>query len=136
MGRDILSCLIYGVRIFLIIGIVFMGIVVFFGMILGLIVGYFGGKIDVIIMCIMDIMFVLSFILLIVIVVVVLGFLFINVMFVIGFVGIFGFVRLVRSFVLGEKEKEYVIVFKINGSLYFCLMCKVIFFNCIIFLIV
>ncbi len=136
LGRDILSRLIYGARISLTIGIVSMGIAVFFGTILGLIAGYFGGKTDAVIMRIMDIMFALPSILLIVIVVAVLGPSLTNAMLAIGFVGIPGFARLVRSSVLGEKEKEYVIASKINGSSHIRLMCKVIFPNCIIPLIV
>ncbi len=106
LGRDILSRLIYGARISLTIGIVSMGIAVFFGTILGLIAGYFGGKTDAVIMRIMDIMFALPSILLIVIVVAVLGPSLTNAMLAIGFVGIPGFARLVRSSVLGEKEKN------------------------------
>ncbi|EEC25321.1 hypothetical protein HPB128_21g83 [Helicobacter pylori B128] len=83
-----------------------MGIAVFFGTILGLIAGYFGGKTDAIIMRIMDIMFALPSILLIVIVVAVLGPSLTNAMLAIGFVGIPGFARLVRSSVLGEKRKR------------------------------
>ncbi|AFI06428.1 ABC transporter permease [Helicobacter cetorum] len=136
LGRDVLSRLVYGARISLTIGIVSMGIAVFFGVILGLLAGYFGGKTDAIIMRIMDIMFALPSILLIVIVVAVLGPSLTNAMLAIGFVGIPGFARLVRSSVLSEKEKEYVVASKINGSSHFRLMCKVIFPNCTVPLIV
>ncbi|WP_104748030.1 ABC transporter permease [Helicobacter cetorum] len=136
LGRDVFARLMHGARISLTIGIVAMGISVLFGVIFGLISGYFGGKIDMLIMRFMDIMLALPSILLIIIVVAILGPSLFNAMLAIGFVGIPGFARLVRGSVMAEKEKEYVSASRLNGSSSMRLMFKVILPNCSVPLIV
>jgi len=54
MGRDILSRVIYGTRTSLVIGLIVVAIAATIGVILGLIAGYFGGKVDEVIMRITD----------------------------------------------------------------------------------
>ncbi|WP_104685033.1 ABC transporter permease [Helicobacter bizzozeronii] len=136
LGRDVLTRLLYGARISLTIGIVSVGIAVFFGVLLGLMAGYFGRKTDMVIMRLMDLMLSLPSILLIIIVVAILGPSLLNAMLAIGIVGIPGFARIVRASVLAEKEKEYVIASKVNGSGHLRLMFRVIFPNCAVPIIV
>ncbi|GMB92467.1 Dipeptide ABC transporter permease DppC [Helicobacter bizzozeronii] len=136
LGRDVLTRLLYGARISLTIGIVSVGIAVFFGVLLGLVAGYFGRKTDMVIMRIMDLMLSLPSILLIIIVVAILGPSLLNAMLAIGIVGIPGFARIVRASVLAEKEKEYVTASKVNGSGHLRLMFRVIFPNCAVPIIV
>lgn len=50
LGRDYLTRLIYGVRISLLIGVTAMLISGFIGTVLGLVAGYFGGRVDMIVM--------------------------------------------------------------------------------------
>lgn len=57
LGRDILSRIIYGTRVSLAVGIVSQIIMISIGVPMGLIAGYYGGKIDMIIMRIVDILY-------------------------------------------------------------------------------
>ncbi len=136
LGRDTFTRLLYGARISLTIGIISIGIAVSFGIVFGLLAGYFGRKTDMIIMRVMDLMLSLPSILLIIIVVAILGPSLFNAMLAIGIMGIPGFARIVRASVLAEKEKEYVIASKVNGSGHLRLMFKVIFPNCTVPIIV
>jgi peptide/nickel transport system permease protein len=56
-GRDVLSRVIHGARVSLYVGIISVGIALVSGSILGLLAGYYGGKIDMAIMRLMDVMF-------------------------------------------------------------------------------
>jgi len=129
-GRDLLSRIIYGARISLMIGVISVSISLFFGLIMGASAGYFGGKTDIVIMRIVDIMLSIPAILLAIVIVSILGPDLFNAMIAIGIVGIPTFARIVRASVLAEKEKEYVIASRINGSSNFRLISKVILPNC------
>jgi len=102
----------------------------FFGVAMGAVAGYFGGLADIIIMRIVDIMLSIPAILLAIIIVSILGADLFNAMIAIGIVGIPTFARIVRSSVLAEKEKEYVMASRVNGSGDFRLMMSVVLPNC------
>jgi ABC-type dipeptide/oligopeptide/nickel transport system permease subunit len=135
-GRDMLSRIIYGARISLMIGLISVSISLVFGTLMGALAGYFGGLVDTLIMRIVDIMLSIPAILLAIVIVSILGPDLFNAMIAIGIVGIPTFARIVRGSVLAEKEKEYVIASRINGSSNARLITKVILPNCLTPLIV
>lgn len=129
-GRDVLTRILYGARISLVIGIISVSISLVFGVLMGAVAGFFGGLADLIIMRIVDIMLSIPAILLAIVIVSILGPDLFNAMIAIGIVGIPTFARIVRSSVLAEKEKEYVVASKVNGSSNARLITKVVLPNC------
>lgn len=129
-GRDVLTRIVYGARISLVIGIISVSISMLFGILMGAFAGFFGGLTDLIIMRVVDIMLSIPAILLAIVIVSILGPDLFNAMIAIGIVGIPTFARIVRSSVLAEKEKEYVIASRVNGSSEFRLILKVVLPNC------
>lgn len=112
-GRDIFTRVVYGARISLLAGIGIIAIAVIIGLPLGLIAGYYGGKIDEIIMRICDGFLSFPYLLLpIIIGAYFKGSLEIDMMvvnvFVLGIIWWPGYVRLLRSQVLIVREQLYI----------------------------
>ena len=129
-GRDMLTRIFYGARISLVIGIISVSISLSFGVVMGAVAGYFGGLTDLIIMRVVDIMLSIPAILLAIVIVSILGADLFNAMIAIGIVGIPTFARIVRSSVLAEKEKEYVVASRVNGAGDFRIIMSVVLPNC------
>lgn len=115
-GRDILSRVIYGTRISLSVGFIAVGIAVIIGGILGAIAGYYGGKLDNVIMRCMDILLAIPQILLAISIVAALGSSLVNLMIAVGISSIPGYARIVRASVLSVKDQEFVEAAKAAGS--------------------
>jgi peptide/nickel transport system permease protein len=108
LGRDVLSRLIYGARISLMVGLTAVLIGGFIGISLGLIAGYFGGRIDDVIMRFADIQLAFPFILLAIMFLVVLGPGLLNLVLVLGVGQWVTYARIARGQTVSQREKEYV----------------------------
>jgi dipeptide transport system permease protein len=131
VGRDILSRLIYGARFSLFLGVVVVTLSVIAGVLIGLVAGYFRGRIDIVIMRLMDIILAFPSLLLALVLVAVLGPGLTNAMIAISIVNQPHFVRLTRASVMAEREKEYVVASRVAGAGTLRLMFKTILPNCL-----
>ena len=136
VGRDMLSRLIYGARYSLFIGCVVVSVALGAGVILGLVAGFFRGRIDTMIMRLMDIILAFPSLLLALVLVAILGPSLINAMIAIAIVQQPHYVRLTRAAVIGEMSKDYVTAARVIGVRRLRLMFVTILPNCMAPLIV
>ena len=116
LGRDILSRIIFAARTSLFVALGSVLVAGAIGVPLGLIAGYAGGKIDSVIMRVLDAILAFPVILLAILVVATLGTQTLNLILTIGFVFIPYFTRLVRGNVLTLKEQEFVAASRASGA--------------------
>ncbi|WP_136651354.1 ABC transporter permease subunit [Paracoccus aeridis] len=136
VGRDMLSRLLYGARFSLFIGVVVVSIALVFGVVTGLLAGFFGGWVDAVAMRLMDIILAFPSLLLALVLVAVLGPGLTNAMIAIALVLQPHFARLTRAAVLAEKNREYVVAARVAGAGSMWLMFRTILPNCLAPLIV
>lgn len=107
-GRDVASRVLHGARVSLLVGVISVSIAVGLGAPVGLVSGYYGGRLDALIMRVMDVMLAFPGILLALAIVSVLGPGLGNVMIAVGLSAVPGYARLVRATVLSAREHLYV----------------------------
>lgn len=112
LGRDVFTRMIFGARISLAVGFISVFIILIIGTLLGIISGYYGGKIDYMIMRFTDIVLCFPTFFLIILVIAFIEPNIYNVMIVIGVTSWPGLARLVRAEVLSLKEREFILVSK------------------------
>lgn len=115
-GRDIMSRMIYGARISLSVGFVAVGIYVVVGVILGALAGYYGGRVDMLLSRIIEVMICFPTFFLILAVLAFVEQSIYNIMIVIGLTGWPGIARLVRGEFLKLRSQEFVVSIQAAGG--------------------
>tara|TARA_S200000501_G_scaffold106085_1_gene99521 strand:+ start:10470 stop:11321 length:852 start_codon:yes stop_codon:yes gene_type:complete len=115
LGRDLLSRLLYGARVSLLVGFVATGVALVIGVSWGIIAGYFGGKVDSIMMRIVDVLYGLPFIIFIILLMVIFGRNIWLLFAAIGAVEWLTMARIVRAQVIGLKNQEFVQAAQVMG---------------------
>ncbi len=116
LGRDTLARLLYGSRVSLAVGILVQAIILPIGLLIGLSAGYFGGRIDNLLMRFTDIWYAFPDLLFVLVVVSVFGPSLLTIFGAIALVNWVGLARLVRGQVLSIKEKEFIEAARSSGS--------------------
>lgn len=107
-GRDLLSRVLFGARISLLTGLVPVVSGALVGTAIGLMAGYYGGRIDSMLMRVMDVLLAFPSLLLALAVVGALGPGLTNAVIAVAVVGVPQYARIVRSVVIGTREEEFV----------------------------
>ncbi|MGB9814126.1 MAG: ABC transporter permease [Thermovenabulum sp.] len=116
LGRDLWERTWMGARVSLMIGFVAALLNAFIGVIVGGISGYFGGKVDMVIMRFIDVMYAIPYMIIVILMMVVLGQGIVPLILALVVGGWLGMARLVRGQVLQLKEQEFVLAAKVLGA--------------------
>ena len=108
LGRDTLSRTLYGIRISIFVGFAITAISLFFGGLLGLLAGYYRGRVDTVISAVVDVFWGFPLILVAVLLVGAIGPGLFALMLAIGIINWAGFARVMRGEVLSLREREFV----------------------------
>ena len=136
MGRDILSRIIHGARISLVVSLVAIFVSGSIGTILGLISGYFGGRLDTVIMRLVDVSLALPTILLALVLVAAVGSSFGTVIAVITVILWARYARQVRGETLSLKTQDFIARARVSGASHMRIMVRYIFPNVVNTLVV
>lgn len=115
MGRDVFARVVYGTRVDLMIGIFAMLVPALVGTALGLLSGYYGGKIDMVIMRILDMFMAFPTMVMVIAIVAIFGSGMKNLFLAIWLVGWREYAKLVRSEVLTIRNSEYILAAEAMG---------------------
>jgi peptide/nickel transport system permease protein len=107
-GRDIFSRLLHGARYSLIIGIAATFFAMVLGSLIGMVAGYYGGRFDLLIMQVMDILLAFPSLILGLIIVAMLGPSLTNIIIAIALTSVPSFARIARAPTIAVKEREFV----------------------------
>lgn len=116
VGRDVLSRMIAGARLSLLIGLGSVAVAGILGTTLGLIAGFFGGRLGDVIMRLVDIQMAFPSVLLALAIAAALGPSVLTLVLALGFSYWTSYARLARGIVLSIKEKEYVLAATVCGA--------------------
>ncbi len=116
LGRDVFIRVLYGARISLTIGFVAAMINLVIGTLYGGIAGYFGGRIDMVMMRIVEIVYAIPTLLYVILIMMFMGASLFSVIFAITVSYWAGMARIVRSQVLSLKEQEFALAAQVIGA--------------------
>ena len=135
-GRDLLTRILYGARISLLVGIIPSMIALILGTVMGVISGFYGGRVDFVIMRLADMMISFPSLLLAMVVMYTLGANLFNIFIALSLVGWAGVARVVRAQTLAVREKEFIEAARASGTSKSVIMFRHIFPNVVPTLIV
>jgi peptide/nickel transport system permease protein len=115
-GRDVLSSFIYGSRVSLVVGFFAAFISIFIGGVIGIVAGFYGGRVENLLMRFTDTMLVIPDLPLIVVIVALTKPSLLNIIFVIGLLGWTTTARIVRSQTLAVKSRKFVLRARAIGA--------------------
>ncbi|UIO99584.1 ABC transporter permease [Halobaculum sp. CBA1158] len=107
-GRDILARVFYGTRIAMSVGVIATTIALVVGMLVGSVAGYYGGRIDDVLMRAVETLYAIPFLVLVIVFMVAFGRNLTFAMIGVGIANIPTFARLIRSRVLSVREEDYI----------------------------
>ena len=116
LGRDILSRIIWGARVSLLVGLVSQIIVLVIGVPVGALAGYFGGRTDLVLMRIVDVMYAFPQLLFVILLMSMWGRGLRNIFLAIGLTAWVTLARLVRAQFLSLREKDYIVAARSIGA--------------------
>ena len=123
-GRDLLVRILYGGRLSLSIGIIATLVSVLIGVTYGTIAGFFGGKLDTIMMRIVEILYAMPYLIFVIILMVIFGRNIYLLFLAIGAVEWLTMARIVRGQTISIKEKEFIEASKSLGQSSFMIIIK------------
>ena len=129
LGRDILVRIMYGARISLAIGVVSAIINLFIGIVYGGVAGYVGGKVDMIMMRFIDIIYAVPSLLYVVLILMVFGNSIFSMILAICLTSWIQMARQVRTQVMSLKEMEFSLAARVIGASDFRILAKHLIIN-------
>ncbi|SNZ07291.1 oligopeptide transport system permease protein [Cohaesibacter gelatinilyticus] len=114
-GRDLMTRTLIAGRVSLVIGLLASGVALLIGVTYGSLSGYFGGRVDLIMMRVVDVLYSLPFIFFVILLVVFFGRNFILMFIAVGAVEWLDMARIVRGQTLSIKRQEYVLAAEAMG---------------------
>ncbi|UCG51891.1 MAG: ABC transporter permease [Candidatus Latescibacterota bacterium] len=135
-GRDVLSRMVYGARISMEVSVLSRLLSLLVGTLLGLIAGYFGGRLDNLVMRCADVTLAYPGLLLLIAVMAAVGPSLTSLIVALGVVGWAGVARIVRAQVLSIKEREFVLAVRSLGGQSGRILFRHLLPNCVSQLIV
>ena len=116
-GRDVYSRVVHGARITLQVGLISVGISLLIGGLLGLLAGYFRGKLDIALTALLDVVLAFPSFIMALAIIAILGPSLTNAMIAVGIRGIPIFARVVRGATITIREQDFIMAAKASGAM-------------------